>query len=461
MTATEPRRFSLRRFYSCETVSFHEMLALFLPLLLENACVYGFAILNSSMISSFGMAPLSAVSLVDTYVTIVVTVFQGIGSGAAILVAQYHGAGRHDDMRSVAATGVSFVTVFGLVLSAGSILLRGAIIRFFFGSAEQIVVDLASRYLLGDCLTLPIYAYWTAEIGVLRGAGESRIAMTAVVTSSVLYLVCNYVFLTLMRLSVDGLILSLAVSRILTMVTVWIAKRGFRSVMRYSAKEFFRPVTRHLRRIFTYGFPISFENALFNAGRLILLMFVTPMGTNSLAAYNIAYNIMMFSQIPFIAFNGTMFVVAGMCMGAGKPDDLVRIYRKIFWTSVGVYVVVGALVLLFNRPIIEAFHPEEGMLPLIFRCLVIILASEVLVHSQSFMTVNILRACGDVVVTTILTTLSMWVLRVGGGWLLGCAMDLGVFGVYLGMCADWTFRAVVFTIRYHRGKWRNLKVIES
>ena len=40
-------------------------------------------------------------------------------------------------------------------------------------------------------------------------------------------------------------------------------------------------------------------------------------------------------------------------------------------------------------------------------------------------------------------------------------MDLGVFGVYLGMCADWTFRAVVFTIRYHRGKWRNLKVIES
>lgn len=436
-------------------------MALFLPLLLENACVYGFALLNSSMISSSGMAALSAVSLVDTYITIVVTIFQGVASGAAILVAQYHGAGKLDDMRAVAVTSVSFVTLFGTALAGLSVLLRGTVIRLFFGAAEQDVVDLAGRYLLGDCLTLPLYAYWTAQLGVLRGAGESRIAMAIVVTNSVLYLGFNYLFLVILDLSVDGLILSLACTRTLTVLVCSIAKRGSRSVLRHSLRDLLHPDLPRLRRVFTYGFPISFENLLFNAGRLILLMIVTPMGTNAVASYNIVYNIMMFSQIPFLAFSGTMFVVAGMCMGAGQPDDLQQFYRKIFWTSASVYAVVGGLVMLFRGPIVAAFHPEAEMLPTIIPCLGVILLSEVLVHSQSFMTVNVLRACGDVLVPTVLTAVSMWVFRVGGGWLLGSALDLGVFGVYLGMCADWTFRAVVFTVRYGRGRWKTLHVIES
>ena len=206
MKELPPRRASIRSFYSCRTVSFQAVMALFLPLLLENACTYGFALLNSSMVSSSGMAALSAVSLVDTYITIIVTFFQGIASGAAILVAQYHGAGKRDDMRAVAVTSITFVTLFGTLLAGLSILLRGSVIRLFFGAAERDVVELAGRYLLGNCLTLPVYAFWTAQLGVLRGAGESRVAMAIVVSNSLLYLGFNCLFLVVLDLSVDGLI---------------------------------------------------------------------------------------------------------------------------------------------------------------------------------------------------------------------------------------------------------------
>ena len=461
MSDLSPRRFSLRSFYSCRTVSFGALMSLFLPLLLENACTYGFGLLNSSMISSSGMSALSAVSLVDTYTTIIVTFFQGIASGAAILVAQYHGAGKHDDMRSVAFTSITFVTLFGTVLAGLSILFRGFVVRLFFGAAEQDVVDLAGRYLLGTCLTLPLHAFWTAQLGVLRGAGESRVAMAIVVSNSVLYLVFNYLFLVVLDLSVYGLIWSIACTRLLTLLVCRIAKGSMHSCLRHSVRDLLHPDLSRLRRIFTYGFPISFENLLFNAGRLILLVIVTPMGTNAIAAYNIIYNIMMFSQIPFLAFSGSIFVVAGMCMGAGRPDDLREFYRKFLWTSVACYALTGGLILLFHGPIIAAFHPEPEMLPLILHCLVLIFLSEVLVHNQSFMTVNVLRACGDVVVPTVITAVSMWVFRVGGGWFLGRFLGLGVLGVYLGMCADWLFRGVVFTVRYRRGRWRTLHVIES
>ena len=217
---------------------------------------------------------------------------------------------------------------------------------------------------------------------------------------------------------------------------------------------------RRLRRIFTYGFPISFENLLFNAGRLILLVIVTPMGTNAIAAYNIIYNIMMFSQIPFLAFSGSIFVVAGMCMGAGRPDDLREFYRKFLWTSVACYALTGGLILLFHGPIIAAFHPEPEMLPLILHCLVLIFLSEVLVHNQSFMTVNVLRACGDVVVPTVITAVSMWVFRVVLCVVLIRYLGFGVLGVWIAMFVDWADRAVWFTIRFVRGKWMRMHVLE-
>ena len=77
----------LSRYFSCETVSYDKILALFLPLLAENAFATGFSLINSSMISSAGMSALSAVNLVDTYTTVIALFFQGIATGAGIVVA--------------------------------------------------------------------------------------------------------------------------------------------------------------------------------------------------------------------------------------------------------------------------------------------------------------------------------------------------------------------------------------
>ena len=192
---------------------------------------------------------------------------------------------------------------------------------------------------------------------------------------------------------------------------------------------------------------------------MIIQKIITPLGTNMIAGYNIAYNLMTFAQIVNNALTSAFFIAAGMCIGAGRPDDLRNWYRRIFKANTLQYFVVSAFILLLNRPIIGAFHVVPGMEIHILRCLIIIFAMLVLSHTAGFMTATILRASGDVKYTTFISVLSMWMFRVGGAYLFGRILGFGIEGLCIGMALDWAFRAVMFTREYRKGKWERIHVI--
>ena len=75
----------------------------------------------------------------------------------------------------------------------------------------------------------------------------------------------------------------------------------------------------------------------------------------------------------------------------------------------------------------------------------------------SFSLPNTLRAAGDVKITLVVSLLSMWIFRIGFSFLLGKELGWGVFGIWVAMTIDWLFRAILFFIRYHRGKWQEIR----
>jgi Na+-driven multidrug efflux pump len=79
----------------------------------------------------------------------------------------------------------------------------------------------------------------------------------------------------------------------------------------------------------------------------------------------------------------------------------------------------------------------------------------------SFTLPNALRAAGDAKFTMVVSMASMWVCRIGMSYLLGASwgLNMGLLGVWLGMFSDWAVRAVIFLIRFLRGKWKNHQVI--
>ena len=53
----------------------------------------------------------------------------------------------------------------------------------------------------------------------------------------------------------------------------------------------------------------------------------------------------------------------------------------------------------------------------------------------------------------------MWVLRVGLCWFLCRYTGAGLWGVWIGWCADWVLRAACFLLRAKSGRWRRFNVL--
>jgi len=70
-----------------------------------------------------------------------------------------------------------------------------------------------------------------------------------------------------------------------------------------------------------------------------------------------------------------------------------------------------------------------------------------------------MRAAGDVKFSMILSSLTMWFCRVALCVYLIRSCGFGPMAVWIGMFADWTLRAIAFSVRYLSGRWSRIHVI--
>ena len=83
----------------------------------------------------------------------------------------------------------------------------------------------------------------------------------------------------------------------------------------------------------------------------------------------------------------------------------------------------------------------------------------VMFWAGSFTLPNALRAGGDAKFTMTVSMISMWLFRVLACYVFVLKMNMGLFGVWLGMYIDWVCRVICFALRFAGGKWMDHKVI--
>ena len=70
-----------------------------------------------------------------------------------------------------------------------------------------------------------------------------------------------------------------------------------------------------------------------------------------------------------------------------------------------------------------------------------------------------LRATGDVKFTTAISLFTTIGVRLVFSVLFAIVLNMGVMGIALAMCLDWSTRGVIFWCRFKKGKWKQYKVI--
>jgi Na+-driven multidrug efflux pump len=101
----------------------------------------------------------------------------------------------------------------------------------------------------------------------------------------------------------------------------------------------------------------------------------------------------------------------------------------------------------------KMFHPPEKIIPTIFAMMLISAITQPILWSPSFVMPSALRAAGDSNFTSIASLLSMWLLRVVLGYILGITFRFGIIGVWAAMNIEWGMRGLIFGWRFKGKKW--------
>ena len=126
----------------------------------------------------------------------------------------------------------------------------------------------------------------------------------------------------------------------------------------------------------------------------------------------------------------------------------------------GAMIVFNSLILLSLPVITWLYHLSDETARLATIVLTIHGVFCMIIWPLSFTLPNALRAANDVKYCMIVAIFSMWVFRVGGGYLLATLGGFGMVGVWMAMILDWAFRTVCFVHRYRGEKWQRSIVLK-
>ncbi len=228
------------------------------------------------------------------------------------------------------------------------------------------------------------------------------------------------------------------------------------------------PLDRSMcRRLVAVGTPGFLDSMMMWSANIVVLLVIGMVASAEGAAgvpreglqgaHLIAVRWEAFSYLPGFAVGTAAGALAGQYLGAGNPRMAER--AILACTAVGCSLM-GAMGLLFifGGSLLtglisdEAVHRAEVPALLLIAGLVQVPFASGIVMRQG------LRGVGDTRWTFIITTVSSFGIRLPIAWLFGVLLQLGLRGVWIGLCGEIVIRGVFFAWRFFHGGWKKLRV---
>ncbi|WP_188534962.1 MATE family efflux transporter [Paenibacillus segetis] len=451
--------FMLNKYFTGNSIDYKQIIAIIIPIFVDQAFIILMSLLNTAMISSSGVAAVSAVSMVDSLNIFLINVFVAVATGGTVIVAQYKGSGNQEMVSKAAAQAISAVTILSVMISTFVIIFHNPTLNVLFGNAEAEIFQNAKIFLIGSCISYPFIAIFQAVSGVLRGVAETKACLGLSLIMNLTYLCLNVVLITIFDMGVIGLVISMILARVLGMAASLIYLLKYNQTLRFKIKNALKLNFSILKKIMFIGIPFAAEQMFFNGGKLLTQTFIVQLGTTAITVNAISGSISLLFQIGGSALSIAVVTVVGQCIGRREMQDARKFIKSFIGLSTVFFLVVTAIIMPLFPLIVKLFSPPEEMVPTIFSLMVLIAIAQPILWSISFIMPSALRAAGDSKFTSVSSLLTMWMFRVILGYLLGITFHLGIMGVWVAMVSEWAIRGFLFTMRFRGEKWYSHKLV--
>ena len=427
-----------------------------LPIMLGNLLQQLYNTADTIIVGNFeGQQALSSVGACASLTILFTALALGFSIGAGVLISQYFGAGRMQELRRYAATSIVLMLAMGLVMSVIGLLSAELLLRGFLGTPESLMPQSVLYFRIYAAGLVFQFGYNIAA-ALLRALGDSRATLYFLLVSSVLNVVLDLLFVAALGMSVAGAAIATVISQLASCVIgFWYMYRKY-ELLRFSAREL-RLEPAVAGRILRVGLPMALQQSIVSCGFLFLQKLVNYYGERMIASYTVASRMENILMIPIFGIQSTMATYAGQNMGAKLPERVSRGLGQGVLVSLFMTLVLCAGQIVGISLIIGAFRLDEAAAEI---CRQHLFASAVAIpiFAVYFPANGMFQGVGEGFHATFYALMALG-LRVVFAYSLHKTAAFGYTAIWWSQAMAWTLTLIVCYAHFFRGKWKEKSLI--
>ncbi|MFY0673080.1 MAG: MATE family efflux transporter [Bacteroidia bacterium] len=432
------------------------IIMLSVPVIIEMIGEGLFAIIDMIFVSRLGENSIATVGLTESVMFVVYSIAIGLSMATSAIVSRRIGE-KNKEQASIATLQAIFIAiVIGLVLGGFG----------FFYAKEILLLMEAEEGVINEGLGFTQWMFASNVIimllfiinGAFRGAGDSAIAMRVLLIANALNIILDPIFIfglgPIPAFGVKGAAIATTTGRgiavFIQFYFLFISKNSSLHLVLLKVKLEIK-VIFNLLKISLGGIG---QFLVESASWLVLIRFISELGTNAVAGYTIGFRIIGFTILPAWGLAQAAAALVGQNLGAKQPERAEKsVWRSSFYNAFYLLFISIIFFLAAEFIISNVFTNDAEVLPLAVDSIQIICLGYVffafgMVVSQAF------NGAGDTFTPTAINIVCFWIIQIPLAFWFMKELNMGLNGVLYCIAICHSIHAVISVVLFRLGKWK-------
>ena len=405
-----------------------------IPIMISMILTAAYNIIDGIWVAGLGQTAIAGIGFVTPIFMVLNGASVGLGNGATSSIARFIGAKNHNKANLSAAHSLIIIFIDSIILTTLFLILQEPILRSYGASGQTLTDGLSySTPLFIGLITI---MFSNGASGILRGEGDMKRAMYAVIVTVILNVILDPLFIYTFGWGPAGAAIATIVSAAIAAVVIlyWILiKKDTYVHVTFKGFKFEKQMVFDILKV---GIPSSLDMLIMAIAMSIYLILISQVGGDySIATFSSGQRLFLFAIMPLTAIGSAVVAVCGSAYGAKNGDYLSRAHQYVSKFRLILGTIVTLILVIFATPLatIFAYTPETanlipGIVDYLWYCCPCLIFIGIGIPSSFFY-----QGIGKGAYSLIFTILREIIFSVPLTYLFALTFGLGPLGIWIGI----------------------------
>lgn len=306
-----------------------------------------------------GSDAMAAVGATTALINLLVNLFIGISVGTNVLIAQFYGAQKADDVEQTVHTSILAAAIGGVIMIFVGIGVARPVLELM-GTPENIL-DQAVLYMSIYFVGMPASMLYNFGAAILRAIGDTRRPLYFLVVAGLVNVVFNLFFVLLLHMGVAGVACATVISQTISAGLILLCLHHTPGMCHLEFSQL-RIHKGKLGDILRIGLPAGLQSVIFNISNILIQSSVNSFGFIAVAGNTAASNIEGFVYTSMNSIYQTALSFTSQNYGAGNYKRIDRILGQCLIIVSVIGLVLGQGAFLAGHQLLGIYSSDQEVI---------------------------------------------------------------------------------------------------